>query len=211
MAWASISVIEAFTVPRLPSVGLLSYKCIRKFITPFPELSSLPQARYSFQSSRDAVFSQRVTRATLTATAATAATTSSGMVPKASCVIFFCASVTFLGHCVGLADNTSDLEKRRQIYGQNFIPPKQPKTFLQLVWEALQDVTLIILEVAAIVSLGLSFYAPPGEESEGERETKALGWKEVPALGSHDFTSPSFLFPFMLEYSLWECVWWSRG
>lgn len=71
-------------------------------------------------------------------------------------------------HCAGLADNTNDLEKRRQIYGQNFIPPKQPKTFLQLVWEALQDVTLIILEVAAIISLGLSFYAPPGEESEGE-------------------------------------------
>lgn len=28
--------------------------------------------------------------------------------------------------------------------------------------------TLIILEIAAIISLGLSFYAPPGEESEGE-------------------------------------------
>ncbi|XP_070791275.1 plasma membrane calcium-transporting ATPase 3 isoform X18 [Pituophis catenifer annectens] len=68
----------------------------------------------------------------------------------------------------GLSDNTADLEKRRQIYGQNFIPPKKPKTFLQLVWEALQDVTLIILEIAAIISLGLSFYAPPGEESEGD-------------------------------------------
>ncbi|CAM5174466.1 unnamed protein product [Eretmochelys imbricata] len=66
----------------------------------------------------------------------------------------------------GLSDNAADLEKRRQIYGQNFIPPKQPKTFLQLVWEALQDVTLIILEIAAIISLGLSFYAPPGEGSE---------------------------------------------
>lgn len=75
----------------------------------------------------------------------------------------------------GLADNATDLEKRRQIYGQNFIPPKQPKTFLQLVWEALQDVTLIILEVAAIVSLGLSFYAPPGEESEGEGQGQE-GW-----------------------------------
>lgn len=75
----------------------------------------------------------------------------------------------FFLHPPGLANNASDLEKRRQIYGQNFIPPKQPKTFLQLVWEALQDVTLIILEVAAVVSLGLSFYAPPGEESEGER------------------------------------------
>ncbi|XP_054574178.1 plasma membrane calcium-transporting ATPase 3 isoform X12 [Eptesicus fuscus] len=91
----------------------------------------------------------------------------------------------------GLADNANDLEKRRQIYGQNFIPPKQPKTFLQLVWEALQDVTLIILEVAAIVSLGLSFYAPPGEESEAcgnvsagaedEGEAEA-GWIEGAAI-----------------------------
>ncbi|ELV11502.1 Plasma membrane calcium-transporting ATPase 3 [Tupaia chinensis] len=91
----------------------------------------------------------------------------------------------------GLADNSNDLEKRRQIYGQNFIPPKQPKTFLQLVWEALQDVTLIILEVAAIVSLGLSFYAPPGEESEAcgnvsggaedEGEAEA-GWIEGAAI-----------------------------
>ena len=34
----------------------------------------------------------------------------------------------------------------------------------QLVWEALQDVTLIILQVAAVVSLGLSFYKPPTKE-----------------------------------------------
>ncbi|XP_040298330.1 plasma membrane calcium-transporting ATPase 3 [Bufo bufo] len=66
----------------------------------------------------------------------------------------------------GLSENVADFEKRRQIYGVNFIPPKKPKTFLQLVWEALQDVTLIILEIAAIVSLGLSFYAPPGDQSE---------------------------------------------
>ncbi|XP_038603581.1 plasma membrane calcium-transporting ATPase 3 isoform X4 [Tachyglossus aculeatus] len=91
----------------------------------------------------------------------------------------------------GLSDNIADLEKRRQIYGQNFIPPKQPKTFLQLVWEALQDVTLIILEIAAIISLGLSFYAPPGEESEAcgnvaagaedEGESEA-GWIEGAAI-----------------------------
>ncbi|XP_053227062.1 plasma membrane calcium-transporting ATPase 3 isoform X4 [Podarcis raffonei] len=91
----------------------------------------------------------------------------------------------------GLSDNTADLEKRRQIYGQNFIPPKKPKTFLQLVWEALQDVTLIILEIAAIISLGLSFYAPPGEESEvcgnvaasaeDEGESEA-GWIEGAAI-----------------------------
>ncbi|XP_067096843.1 plasma membrane calcium-transporting ATPase 3a isoform X2 [Osmerus mordax] len=91
----------------------------------------------------------------------------------------------------GLSDNPADLEKRMQVFGQNFIPPKKPKTFLQLVWEALQDVTLIILEIAAIISLGLSFYQPPGEESEScgnvasgaedEGEAEA-GWIEGAAI-----------------------------
>ncbi|XP_064417746.1 plasma membrane calcium-transporting ATPase 1 isoform X2 [Latimeria chalumnae] len=66
----------------------------------------------------------------------------------------------------GLSGNPVDIEKRQLAFGKNFIPPKKPKTFLQLVWEALQDVTLIILEVAAIVSLGLSFYHPPGGDNE---------------------------------------------
>uniref|UniRef100_A0A4W4GRX6 Calcium-transporting ATPase n=1 Tax=Electrophorus electricus TaxID=8005 RepID=A0A4W4GRX6_ELEEL len=66
----------------------------------------------------------------------------------------------------GLSGNPVDLEKRHAAFGKNFIPPKKPKTFLQLVWEALQDVTLIILEIAAIISLGLSFYHPPGSQGE---------------------------------------------
>ncbi|XP_036779329.1 plasma membrane calcium-transporting ATPase 2 isoform X1 [Manis pentadactyla] len=91
----------------------------------------------------------------------------------------------------GLPGTAPDLEKRKQIFGQNFIPPKKPKTFLQLVWEALQDVTLIILEIAAIISLGLSFYHPPGESNEGcataqggaedEGEAEA-GWIEGAAI-----------------------------
>ncbi|KTF77755.1 hypothetical protein cypCar_00019658 [Cyprinus carpio] len=91
----------------------------------------------------------------------------------------------------GLSDNPADLEKRRQVFGMNFIPPKKPKTFLQLVWEALQDVTLIILEIAAIISLGLSFYQPPGGDSEAcgnvssgaedEGEAEA-GWIEGAAI-----------------------------
>uniref|UniRef100_A0A8C5AXD3 Calcium-transporting ATPase n=1 Tax=Gadus morhua TaxID=8049 RepID=A0A8C5AXD3_GADMO len=87
----------------------------------------------------------------------------------------------------GLSDNVADLEKRTAVFGQNFIPPKKPKTFLQLVWEALQDVTLIILEIAAIISLGLSFYqwecgdgagVSPCED-EGEAEA---GWIEGAAI-----------------------------
>uniref|UniRef100_A0A8D0C732 Calcium-transporting ATPase n=1 Tax=Scleropages formosus TaxID=113540 RepID=A0A8D0C732_SCLFO len=91
----------------------------------------------------------------------------------------------------GLSDSPAGLEKRGQVFGQNFIPPKKPKTFLQLVWEALQDVTLIILEMAAIISLALSFYQPPGEESEvcgkgtggAEDEGEAeAGWIEGAAI-----------------------------
>ncbi len=59
-----------------------------------------------------------------------------------------------------------DLERRRDVFGSNTIPPKPPKTFLQLVWEALQDVTLIILEIAAVLSLALSFYKPPDDEGQ---------------------------------------------
>ncbi|XP_055748397.1 plasma membrane calcium-transporting ATPase 3-like isoform X6 [Salvelinus fontinalis] len=91
----------------------------------------------------------------------------------------------------GLSDNPSDLEKRGQVFGQNFIPPKKAKSFVELVWEALQDVTLIILEIAAIISLALSFYQPPGEESEAcgnvasgaedEGEAEA-GWIEGAAI-----------------------------
>ncbi|KAM9759916.1 plasma membrane calcium-transporting ATPase 2 isoform 8-T13 [Menidia menidia] len=92
----------------------------------------------------------------------------------------------------GLAGIQTDLDKRKEIFGQNLIPPKKPKTFLQLVWEALQDVTLIILEIAALISLGLSFYHPPGEsggescgsaaagvEDEGEADA---GWIEGAAI-----------------------------
>lgn len=68
----------------------------------------------------------------------------------------------------GLDGNSEDIDRRKQEFGQNLIPPKKPKTFVQLVWEALQDVTLIILEVAAIISLGLSFYRPPDAERQSE-------------------------------------------
>ncbi|KAM6937600.1 plasma membrane calcium-transporting ATPase 1-like [Xenentodon cancila] len=91
----------------------------------------------------------------------------------------------------GLDVKSDDIDRRKQEFGQNVIPPKKPKTFMQLVWETLQDVTLIILEIAAIISLGLSFYSPPdaerqhcgsaigGAEDESEGET---GWIEGAAI-----------------------------
>ncbi|XP_044257154.1 plasma membrane calcium-transporting ATPase 2 isoform X2 [Tribolium madens] len=78
----------------------------------------------------------------------------------------------------GLSGSQVDLEHRRETFGSNSIPPKPPKTFLQLVWEALQDITLIILEVAAIVSLGLSFYQPQQEDVPFDDDETSHGWIE---------------------------------
>lgn len=87
----------------------------------------------------------------------------------------------------GLSGSAADLEHRRATFGPNSIPPKSPKTFLQLVWEALQDMTLIILQVAAFVSLVLAFIEPddsdvghggkpkePGESDAGWIEGVAI-------------------------------------
>ncbi|XP_060137344.1 plasma membrane calcium-transporting ATPase 1-like [Zootoca vivipara] len=89
---------------------------------------------------------------------------------------------------LGIVGTQSEIELRKAVFGSNFIPPKKPLTFLELMWEALQDMTLCILEVAAIISLGLSFYKPPGGniaacQSEGhggggEEEEEEADWIE---------------------------------
>uniref|UniRef100_T1J4D2 Calcium-transporting ATPase n=1 Tax=Strigamia maritima TaxID=126957 RepID=T1J4D2_STRMM len=89
----------------------------------------------------------------------------------------------------GLSGSTNDLEHRRQTFGSNVIPPKPPKTFLQLVWEAIQDVTLIILQIAAVISLVLSLCKfPKDKEAEEDRTSASLeeegehGWIEGVAI-----------------------------
>ncbi|XP_035791812.1 plasma membrane calcium-transporting ATPase 2-like isoform X3 [Anopheles albimanus] len=79
----------------------------------------------------------------------------------------------------GLSGSQADIEHRRETFGSNVIPPKPPKSFLTLVWEALQDVTLIILEIAAIISLLLSFYQPSDDgEPIVEEEEEHYSWIE---------------------------------
>ncbi|XP_073816254.1 plasma membrane calcium-transporting ATPase 3-like [Musca autumnalis] len=83
----------------------------------------------------------------------------------------------------GISGSHRDVSHRRETFGSNVIPPKPPKTFLTLVWEALQDVTLIILEVASLVSLGLSFYSPTDEDAPVlEEEEGHYDWIEGAAI-----------------------------
>uniref|UniRef100_A0A0N5AFG6 Calcium-transporting ATPase n=1 Tax=Syphacia muris TaxID=451379 RepID=A0A0N5AFG6_9BILA len=81
----------------------------------------------------------------------------------------------------GLPNSKAELDRRRLIFGKNEIPPAPSKTFLRLAWEALQDITLIILMISALISLGLSFYNPPSETVTDPNEHSA-GWIEGVAI-----------------------------
>jgi len=81
--------------------------------------------------------------------------------------------------------NQADIDNRIKQFGRNEIPPKPPKPFYLLMWEALQDTTLIILIVSAAVSLLLSFYhddsLKPDEEFTSVEEPN-VEWIEGAAI-----------------------------
>ncbi|KAL4383417.1 hypothetical protein GQ457_15G029490 [Hibiscus cannabinus] len=66
----------------------------------------------------------------------------------------------------GIPGDDSDLLKRRNAFGSNTYPRKKGRSFWRFVWEACQDLTLMILVVAAVASLAL------GIKTEGIKE----GW-----------------------------------
>ncbi|KAJ8899044.1 hypothetical protein K2173_008875 [Erythroxylum novogranatense] len=66
----------------------------------------------------------------------------------------------------GINGDEDDISKRRNTFGSNTYPQKKGRSFLKFLWEAWQDLTLIILIIAAIASLVL------GMKTEGVDE----GW-----------------------------------
>ncbi|XP_035539232.1 calcium-transporting ATPase 9, plasma membrane-type-like isoform X1 [Juglans regia] len=66
----------------------------------------------------------------------------------------------------GINGDETELFKRRSSFGSNTYPRKKGHSFLRFLWEAWQDLTLIILIIAAVVSLAL------GIKTEGLKE----GW-----------------------------------
>ncbi|KAK4757595.1 hypothetical protein SAY87_018896 [Trapa incisa] len=66
----------------------------------------------------------------------------------------------------GIHGDGADLLERRNIFGSNTYPRKKGRTFWMFLWEAWQDLTLIILIIAAVASLVL------GIKTEGIKE----GW-----------------------------------
>lgn len=96
---------------------------------------------------------------------------------------------TFLGTDKGSGLNIADEDvtgtERYKIYGDNRIPQRKPKSFLELAWEAFQDRIMILLTVAAVISFALGLYEtlgqPPEYDSEGKEITK-VDWVEGVAI-----------------------------
>lgn len=66
--------------------------------------------------------------------------------------------------------NESDLNQRKQYFGVNKLPQKVQKSFLKLCWEALKDKVLVILCIAAIISLALGCYESFGSGTHYDDE-----------------------------------------
>uniref|UniRef100_A0A1I7YE08 Cation_ATPase_N domain-containing protein n=1 Tax=Steinernema glaseri TaxID=37863 RepID=A0A1I7YE08_9BILA len=82
----------------------------------------------------------------------------------------------------GLSSERQSMKRRQDVFGKNEIPPNPSKSFIRLAWEAMQDITLIILLVAAIVSLGLSLYKPPPEVGSNDSSEHQANWIEGVAI-----------------------------
>ncbi|VFQ68985.1 unnamed protein product [Cuscuta campestris] len=55
----------------------------------------------------------------------------------------------------GIIGDEDEISKRSSIFGSNTYPTKKGRSFWRFLWEAWQDLTLIILIIAAVASLGL--------------------------------------------------------
>ncbi|KAL1949633.1 hypothetical protein VTO73DRAFT_8514 [Trametes versicolor] len=63
----------------------------------------------------------------------------------------------------------ADLQERRRVFGDNTLPTRKTKSLLQLMWLALKDKVLVLLSIAAVVSLALGFFEDFGQpRTDGE-------------------------------------------
>ena len=87
---------------------------------------------------------------------------------------------------ISLSEKTDYRKTNRyKNYGDNSLPERIPKSFLQLVWAAFNDKTMQLLTVAAVVSFVLGLYElwmqPPQYDPEGNK-IKQVDWIEGVAI-----------------------------
>ncbi|KAI8887494.1 PMCA-type calcium-translocating P-type ATPase [Backusella circina FSU 941] len=83
-----------------------------------------------------------------------------------------------------MIQDESAFPQRKSVFGRNVLPETQSKNLFQLMWIAFQDKTLILLAIAAVVSLGVGLYediAVPEYDTFGNR-IPGVKWVEGVAI-----------------------------
>eukprot|EP01135_Chromosphaera_perkinsii_P004664 Nk52_evm13s293 gene=Nk52_evmTU13s293 len=73
-------------------------------------------------------------------------------------------------------------QKRRAHFGANKLPPPISKSYLEIVWEAMQDHTLIMLTVAAFISLAVGIYETVNPSYHDDEDNSDMPWLEGVAI-----------------------------
>lgn len=84
------------------------------------------------------------------------------------------ASLLALDVVHGLSERGDENSERVHAFGTNVLPTKVAKSFLRLCFEAMKDKVLILLLIAAVVSLALGLYETFGQETQYDDEHKAM-------------------------------------
>ncbi|KAG1465460.1 hypothetical protein G6F56_004882 [Rhizopus delemar] len=78
-----------------------------------------------------------------------------------------------------LTEDGKPFHKRRSVFGENVLPVVKGKNLFQLMWMAFKDKTLILLGVAAIVSLAVGLYEDIAQSEYDAQGNKIPGVKWV--------------------------------
>lgn len=82
----------------------------------------------------------------------------------------------------GIAESEAEMEQRANVYGTNVPPTPTYSSFLDLLLEALNDPTLLVLVFAAVVSLTLGIVITDSDADSDGVEDKNTGWIEGTAI-----------------------------
>ncbi|KAK3986800.1 Ca2+-transporting ATPase [Cladorrhinum sp. PSN332] len=79
-------------------------------------------------------------------------------------------------------DETHLSGHRKRVFGVHHLPERKSKSFLQLAWIALHDRILILLSIAAAISLALGLYQTFGSTTHHDGEGARVEWVEGVAI-----------------------------
>jgi len=77
---------------------------------------------------------------------------------------------------------TTPFEQRISAFGVNVLPTRKPKSIFALMWIAMQDKILILLAIAAVISLGLGLYEDFGVKHPDGVQQPKVSWVEGVAI-----------------------------